>query len=125
MKTCHGGSDTWTNNKEKICIVEVIRDTSDNRLYVHEAFSIEKLLKNAASNSVRDGNAVSPHSQGAVAKVLQEIVNSRDSSKIVDDIGEPRWWCADGRTQKKRLSGSLEMHPTCTGPESPRNAWQI
>ena len=72
-----------------ICVVGVIRNNENNKLYVHEAFSINKLQQDVASNLVRDGKAVSPHPAGEIAKLVKEIVTAKESSKIVDENGEP------------------------------------
>lgn len=78
------------DGKRYICAVEVIANKENSRLYVHEVFTTEKLHENVVSNQVRGSKTASPHSQGAIAKLLQEIVNSKDnSSKVVDDNGEP------------------------------------
>ncbi len=72
-----------------VCVVGVIRNKKDNKLYIHEAFSMKKLQLDAASNVVHDGEAVSPHPAGAVAKLVKNILNAKNSSKIVDENGEP------------------------------------
>ena len=78
------------DGKRYICAVEVIANKENSRLYVHEVFTTEKLHENVVSNQVRGSKTTSPHSQGAIAKLLQEIVNSKDnSSKVVDENGEP------------------------------------
>ena len=78
------------DGKRYICAVEVIANKENSRLYVHEVFTTEKLHENVVSNQVRGSKTASPHSQGAIAKLLQEIVNSKDnSSKVVDENGEP------------------------------------
>ena len=78
------------DGKRYICAVEVIANKENSRLYVHEVFTTEKLRENVVSNQVRGSKTASPHSQGAIAKLLQEIVNSKDnSSKVVDENGEP------------------------------------
>ena len=50
---------------------------------------MKKLQLDAASNVVHDGEAVSPHPVGAVAKLVKNILNAKNSSKIVDENGEP------------------------------------
>jgi len=70
-------------------IVEVIENSKDKRLYVHEAFAQENLQNLAASNSVHGGNSSSPQGLGEVAKVLQNAVTTKNASKIVDENGEP------------------------------------
>ncbi len=72
-----------------VCVVGVIRNKKDNKLYIHEAFSMKKLQLDAASNVVHDGEAVSPHPAGAVAKLVKNILTAKNSSKIVDENGEP------------------------------------
>jgi len=73
-----------------VCIVEVIENSKDKRLYVHEAFSRKNLQGLVASSQVRGGNSSSPQGLGEIAKVLQDIVTTKEnSSKIVDENGEP------------------------------------
>ena len=82
-----------------VCIVEVIANTNNQRLYLHEAFLIknlqeivatspvhdniiitsrqpqgENLFEDAASNLVHGSETTSPHPQGEIAKILQNYV---------------------------------------------------
>lgn len=54
-----------------ICVVEVIKNLKEQRLYVHEAFLTKNLQEVVASSHVRDSNdATSRQPQGEVANVL-------------------------------------------------------
>jgi hypothetical protein len=62
-------------DKEKyVCVVMVIANLEQKRLYVHESFLTKNLQEIVASNSVRGSNASSPQPQGDVAKVLQNYL---------------------------------------------------
>ena len=58
-----------------ICVVVVIYNLQEKRLYLHECFLTEKNPEIAASSLVRDSSAASPQSQGSVAKILQKVLN--------------------------------------------------
>lgn len=60
-----------------ICVVVVIFNLTEGRLYLHETFLTEKIPEIAASSLVRAGDAGSPQSQGSVAKILQSFINSK------------------------------------------------
>lgn len=53
-----------------ICVVVVIYNLKERRLYLHETFLIEKIPEIAASSLVRNGISVSPQSRGSIAKIL-------------------------------------------------------
>ena len=65
------GTDTF------ICVVVVIYNLRERRLYLHETFLIEKIPEIAASSLVRGDVFASPQSQGSVAKVLLSYLNSK------------------------------------------------
>ena len=77
------------NGKRYVCAVEVIANKENSRLYVHEVSAIEKLQGDVASNQVRGSETASPHPQGEIAKLVQDFVTTKVSSKIVDENGEP------------------------------------
>ena len=60
-----------------ICVVVVIYNLQEKRLYLHECFLTEKNPEIAASSLVRDSSAASPQSQGSVAKILQKVLNTK------------------------------------------------
>ena len=60
-----------------ICVVVVIYNLKERRLYLHETFLTEKIPEIAASSLVRGSNAASPQSQGSVAKILQKVLNTK------------------------------------------------
>lgn len=56
-----------------VCVVMVIANLEQKRLYVHESFLTKNLQEVVASNLVHGSNASSPQPQGEVAKVLKII----------------------------------------------------
>lgn len=60
-----------------ICVVVVIFNLSERRLYLHETFLTEKIPEIAASSLVRGSRAASPQSQGSIAKILQRFLISK------------------------------------------------
>lgn len=62
-----------------ICVVVVIFNLSERRLYLHETFLTEKIPEIAASSLVRGSRAASPQSQGSIAKILQRFFISKYS----------------------------------------------
>ena len=60
-----------------ICVVVVIYNLQEKRLYLHECFLTEKIPEIAASSLVRGSSAASPQSQGSVAKILQKVLKSK------------------------------------------------
>ena len=62
-----------------ICVVVVIYNLKERRLYLHETFLTEKIPEIAASSLVRGGISASPQSQGSVAKILQSFLNSKQT----------------------------------------------
>ena len=60
-----------------ICVVVVIYNLSERRLYLHETFLTEKIPEIAASSLVRGSSPASPRSQGSVAKVLLDFLKSK------------------------------------------------
>lgn len=75
-----------------ICVVEVIRNKDNNRLYTHEVTLQEKLLDVRAIPS-QTNNVIPATNQGAFAKVLQNVVNAKDYTKVLDANGEPMVVC--------------------------------
>jgi len=63
------------DNKRYYCAVEVIRNTENNRLYVHEAFAEEKVPDSVAASQVHAGESGSLQNQGEIAKLLQNILS--------------------------------------------------
>lgn len=55
-----------------ICVVVVIFNLSERRLYLHETFLTEKIPEIAASSLVRGSRAASPQSQGSIAKYFRD-----------------------------------------------------
>lgn len=60
-----------------ICVVVVIYNLKEHRLYLHETFLTEKIPEIAASSLVRGSSAASPQSRGSIAKILQRLLNSK------------------------------------------------
>ena len=65
------GSDSF------ICVVVVIFNLIESRLYLHETFLTEKIPEIAASSLVRGSKAASPQSQGSVAKILLNYLKDK------------------------------------------------
>ena len=70
-----------------VCVAIVIRGkaTSKNSFYLHEVL----LQKNLLNENFKTDTKADSH-QGDVAKLLQNIVTTKESSKIVDENGEPK-----------------------------------
>jgi len=65
------------SDERYVCIVEVIENTSMQRLYLHEAFLIKNLQEIVATSPVHDNNIItSRQPQGEIAKVLQNYVRA-------------------------------------------------
>ena len=64
-------------NDSFICVVVVIYNLKERRLYLHETFLTEKIPEIAASSLVRGSSAASPQSQGSIAKLLQRLLFSK------------------------------------------------
>ena len=60
-----------------ICVVVVIYNLQERRLYLHETFLTEKIPEIAASSLVRGSSAASPQSLGSIAKILQSWIKSK------------------------------------------------
>lgn len=60
-----------------ICVVVVIYNLKERRLYLHETFLTEKIPEIAASSLVRGSSAASPQSLGSIAKILQSWIKSK------------------------------------------------
>ena len=60
-----------------ICVVVVIYNLTERRLYLHETFLTEKIPEIAASSLVRGSSTASPQSQGNIAKILQRLLKSK------------------------------------------------
>ena len=60
-----------------ICVVVVIYNLKERRLYLHETFLTEKIPEIAASSLVRGGKPASPQSLGTVAKILLSFLNRK------------------------------------------------
>ena len=60
-----------------ICVVVVIFNLKEKRLYLHETFLTEKIPEIAASSLVRGSIAASPQSQGNIAKILQRLLKNK------------------------------------------------
>ncbi len=73
------------NNERYVCEVVITR-MEDNRFYLHEVTSIEKLQDAVFLTNL--GLSPSAH-LGAAANVLQNVLSAKESSKIVDENGEP------------------------------------
>ena len=59
------------------CVVAIIFNLKEKRLYLHETFSKEKIPEIAASSLVHDSDAASPQSRGSIAKILANFLNSK------------------------------------------------
>ena len=60
-----------------ICVVVVIYNLKERRLYLHESFLTEKIPEIAASSLVRGSSAASPQSRRSIAKILQRFLNTK------------------------------------------------
>ena len=60
-----------------ICVVVVIYNLKERRLYLHETFLTEKIPEIAASSLVRGGESASPQSQGSIAKLLSRFFKNK------------------------------------------------
>ena len=60
-----------------ICVVVVIFNLKERRLYLHETFLTEKIPEIAASSLVRGSGAASPQSLGSVAKIIQRLIKNK------------------------------------------------
>lgn len=69
------------DNKRYYCAVEVIQNTENNRLYVHEAFAEEKIPDSVAASQVHSEESASLQNQGEIAKVLQNILSDNISEQ--------------------------------------------
>ena len=65
------GTDTF------VCVVVIIYNLRERRLYLHETFLTEKIPEIAASSLVRAGDTGSPQSRGWIAKILLSYLNSK------------------------------------------------
>jgi len=54
-----------------ICVVVVIYNLKERRLYLHETFLTEKIPEIAASSLVRGSSAASQQSQGNIARLAE------------------------------------------------------
>ena len=59
------------------CVVVVIYNLTERRLYLHETFLTEKIPEIAASSLVRGSEAASPQSRGSIAKILSRFFKSK------------------------------------------------
>ena len=59
------------------CVVVVIYNLKEKRLYLHETFLTEKIPEIAASSLVHGSGTASPQSRGNIAKVLSNFLNSK------------------------------------------------
>ena len=59
------------------CVVVVIYNLLEKRLYLHETFLTEKIPEIAASSLVRGSGTASPQSRGNIAKILANFLNSK------------------------------------------------
>ncbi|MBP3202356.1 MAG: hypothetical protein J6M31_01970 [Bacteroidales bacterium] len=60
-----------------ICVVVVIYNLQERRLYLHETFLTEKIPEIAASSLVHGSSAASPQSLGNIAKILLSFLKSK------------------------------------------------
>ena len=60
-----------------ICVVVVIYNLIEKRLYLHETFLTEKIPEIAASSLVRVSDAESPQSRGSIAKILSRFLKNK------------------------------------------------
>ena len=65
-----------------ICVVVVIFNLKERRLYLHETFLTEKIPEIAASSLVRVSDAESPQSRGSIAKILSRFLKNKKTSYI-------------------------------------------
>ena len=60
-----------------ICVVVVIYNLIERRLYLHETFLTEKIPEIAASSLVRVSDTESPQSRGSIAKLVSNFLKSK------------------------------------------------
>ena len=60
-----------------ICVVVVIYNLKEKRLYLHETFLTEKNPDIAASSLVHVSEAESPQSRGSIAKILSRFLKTK------------------------------------------------
>lgn len=64
-------------NDSFICVVVVIYNLIERRLYLHETFLTEKIPEIAASSLVRSSDTASPQSRGSIAKLISFLLNNK------------------------------------------------
>ena len=73
------------NGERYVCSVILHKNKKNNRFYLHEVTSQKNLQDEAFVTNL----AQKPASSGDVAKVIQNILNTKESSKILDKNNEP------------------------------------
>jgi hypothetical protein len=97
-----------------ICVVEVIKNLKEQRLYVHEAFLTKNLQEVVASSHVRDSNdATSRQPQGEVANVL---INHLKNNTGVSGSGKSQ--LTDNNKTNKNESKNMNKKNTIRLTES-------
>lgn len=99
------------SNERYICVVMVIANLHEQRLYVHEAFIAKNLREIVAASRIHNSeNTTSSQSQGEIAKVLINFLNRNYSStdlennweKLTTNISIDK----DGNHKNANLSGA-------------------
>lgn len=92
-----------------VCVVEVIANLEQQRLYLHESFLTKNLQEVVASNSVHGNNvnASSPQPQGEIAKVLHNYLISKQNEQNNDNNIKEHYM--KSKTNKIRLTES-DLH---------------
>lgn len=74
-------------NEKYVCVVEVIDNLKEQKLYVHEAF-VGKTLQRAVASSLAHGSTTtSPNPNGEIAKVLQNHLNTYSDLTFLTNNG--------------------------------------
>ena len=75
---CTLSGNEFSKNEGTSLLQKVIENTTTERLYVHEAFLIKKLLDDVAdSNTVLGADMPVTQHQGEIAKILQKIIQQQ------------------------------------------------
>jgi len=83
--TAHILAPITINGERYICSVILRKNKNSNHFYLHEVNSQKNLQDEAFITNL----AQKPASPGEVANVIRKIASTKDSSKIVDENGEP------------------------------------
>ena len=74
-------------DEKYVCVVEVIDNLKEQKLYVHEAFVGKTLQRAVASSLVHGSTTTSPNPNGEIAKVLQNHLNTYSDLAFLTNNG--------------------------------------